>query len=85
MVGNRSLEDSGGIDKGPSFYSNNILIGEGAEAYHKYRVQNISDDHKERRAEFCEYLLGSYGVNPPAETRWYRLINTEFSAKFICY
>ena len=63
----------------------NILKGEGAKAYHKYRVQSMTDDHKGSKVEFLEYRLGSYGASPCAGTRWYHLKNSDFSAKFRCH
>ena len=82
---NRSLRKVAGLT-GVSYVTvRNVLKGSGAKAYHKYRVQKMTDDHKAKRVEFCEHLLTSYGANPRPGTRWYRLINTDFSAKIRCH
>ena len=74
----------GGLTWGFTSTVLSVLKGQGAKAYHKHRVQNMTDDHKATRVEFCEHLLRSYGANPRTGARWYCLINTDFSAKLRC-
>ena len=58
----------------------NVLKKNNAKAYHKYKTQKLSDDHKIRRVEFSKWMLKNFGCarsNKPLG----RLINTDFSAK----
>ena len=46
-----------------------ILNKSAARPYHKYRGQNMTDQHKEKRVQFCQYLIDQYGTNPRPGTR----------------
>ena len=43
----------------------------------------MTDVHKVRRVQFCQYLLQNWAKKPNEGSTWFRLINTDFSAK-IC-
>ena len=59
----------------------NIMKRSGFKAYHKYKVQKISDDQKEKRVVCAKTFLRYYGSSVRAGRRWSRLVNTDFSAK----
>ena len=58
----------------------NVLRKHGAKAYHKYKTQKMTEDHKARRVEFSEWMIKHYGSNRNGRNLR-SLINTDFSAK----
>ena len=58
----------------------NVLRRHGARAYHKYKTQKLSENHKQRRVEFSKFMLKNYKCARSNENRGF-LINTDFSAK----
>ena len=57
----------------------------GYKAYHKYKVQKMSDEHKERRVECARMFLSVYGRRLRNDRKWEKIINTDFSAKITTY
>jgi hypothetical protein len=71
-----------GLKTGVSFKTvSNVLKEAKLKPYHKYRVQNISDSHQAKRVRFSKYLLRRFGKKVTPESKWAKLINTDFSAK----
>jgi len=56
-----------------------------AYAYHKYKVQKMSDEHKKRRVECARMFLSVYGRRVRNDRKWGKIINTDFSAKIPTY
>jgi len=57
----------------------------GYKAYHKYKVQKMSDEHKERRVECATMFLSVYGRRVRNDRKWEKIINTDFSAKITTF
>jgi len=56
----------------------------GYKAYHKYKVQKMSE-HKERRVECARMFLSVYGRRVRNDRKWGKIINTDFSAKITTF
>ena len=52
----------------------------GVKAYHKYRVQKMSKEHKAKRIAFAHYWLKNYGDAVTQYSILSRLVNSDFSA-----
>ena len=57
----------------------------GYKAYHKNRLQKMSDQHKERRVECARMFISVYGRRVRNDRKWRKIINTDFSAKSTTY
>ena len=57
----------------------------GYNAYYKYKVQKMSDEHKERRVECARIFLSVYGRRVRNDRKWGKIINTDFSAKITTF
>ena len=55
------------------------------KAYRKYKVQKMSDEHKERRVECARMFLIVYGRRVRNDRKWGKIINTDFSAKITTF
>ena len=55
-----------------------IMKKYGYKAYHKYKVQKMSDEHKERRVECARMFLSVYGRRVRNDRKWGKIINTEY-------
>ena len=77
----RSLRGVAGLTGVSKSTVSNILHEDGCKAYKKYRTQKMTDVHKVRRVQFCQYLLQNWAKKPNEGSTWFRLINTDFSAK----
>ena len=77
----RSLRGVAGLTGVSKSTVSNILHEDGCKAYKKYRTQKMTDFHKVRRVQFCQYLLQNWAKKPNEGSTWFRLINTDFSAK----
>jgi len=62
-----------------------IMKKYGYKAYHKYKVQKMSDEHKERRVECARMFLSVYGRRVRNDRKWGKIINTDFSVKITTY
>ena len=62
-----------------------IMKKYGYKAYHKYKVQKMSDEHKERRVECARMFLSVYGRRVRNDRKWGKIINTDFSAKITTF
>ena len=58
----------------------NYLKKCGARAYHRRKVQAMSEEQKVKRVQFARWALEEYGQVVNGNTTWGRLINTDFSA-----
>ena len=58
----------------------NTLKVAGAKAYHKYKTQKLTDDHKVRRVQFSDWMLKKFGCARSNQPLGF-IINTDFSAK----
>ena len=59
----------------------NIMKRENCKAYHKYKVQKLTEVHKEKRLTFAREMLSKWGLTVKADRKWGRLVNSDFSAK----
>ena len=57
----------------------------GYKAYHKNRLQKMSDEHKERRVECARMFISVYGRRVRNDRKWRKIIKTDFSAKSTTY
>ena len=62
-----------------------IMNKYGYKVYHKYKVQKISDEHKERRVECARMFLSVSGRRVRNDKKWEKIINTDFSAKITTF
>ena len=63
----------------------NILKKAGCKAYHNFKTQNMSNQHKINRVSSAEKLLRQYAAQYRTWRSWSRLVNTDFYAKIkIC-
>lgn len=75
--GSRKVAAMVGVSQGTVI---NYLKKSGAKAYHRRKVQAMSEEHKEKRVQFARWALEEYGQVVNGNTTWGRLINTDFSA-----
>ena len=52
----------------------------GAKAYHKRKVQRMTDEHKKGRVKFAIWALKHYGKEVKGRSPWMYLVNSDFSA-----
>ena len=62
-----------------------IMNKYGYKVYHNYKVQKISDEHKERRVECARMFLSVSGRRVRNDKKWEKIINTDFSAKITTF